>query len=270
MGQQLDPQAAVQTLLAHLEKAPADDDARLQLARLYLHGQQPADALAILSVLQGEKGALLKCLALAALGKTNDALAVAESAASQTDEPLLMHSLAYWLNQHSRWSLAISLLRAALVLQADNAGLHHDLAIALQASGEQSQALHHFEIAIGLDPSNPYLAFNLALALEQAGQLEQARDRIKIVRHLLPEHLGALYREGYLNRLLCQWDGIDNYRSTLSAQFERHIAASGSEMISPYGLNIHGVDMALHDRAASYYASQIDGQCAQSRRSQFA
>lgn len=246
-----------QKLLRRLAQKKNDAGAILELSRIYLRTERAGQALILLSGLAERQGTALKSLALAFSGRNTEAIELARFSADPKEDPHLLHMLGYWLNQQGCFAQALDIYRAALAGASNDAGIRHDYAIALHRSGSLQDALLQYEAAFNRDSKNPHLAFNLALALEQSDELDEALLQIGRVLAISPDHLGALYRRSYLQRLLCAWKNYPGDLAELSAAFERHLQDPGEEMISPYGMNIHFPDGKLHDRAAACYASQI-------------
>ncbi|MCZ6560809.1 MAG: tetratricopeptide repeat protein [Gammaproteobacteria bacterium] len=252
-------------LLRSLTQNKKDSGSILELARIYLRSGRAEHALHLLSGLDEQQGIALRSLALAHCGRNTEAIALAGRSADPDEDPHLLHLLAYWLNQQGCAAQALGIFQAALTGAGNHAGIRHDYAIALHHTGNLQEALAQYQAAFGMDSDNPHLAFNLALALEQSDQLDEALQQIGRVLTIAPDHLGALYRRSYLQRLLCIWKDYPHNLAALSAAMERHIEKPGAEMISPYGLNIHFPDSELHDRAAACYARQISGQAVKQR-----
>ena len=252
-------------LLRSLTQNKKDTGSILELSRIYLRSGRAEHALHLLSGLNEQQGVALKSLALAHCGRHTEAIALAGRSADPDEDPHLLHVLAYWLNQQGCAAQALGIFEAALASAGNHAGLRHDYAIALHQTGNLHEALAQYQAAFEMDSDNPHLAFNLALALEQSDQLDEALQQIGRVLTIAPEHLGALYRRSYLQRLLCIWKDYPHDLAALSAAMERHVEKPGEEMISPYGLNIHFSDGGLHDRAATCYARQISKQAAKQR-----
>ena len=249
-----------QQLLRNLAREKNDTGSILELSRIYLRTGRADQALILLAGLAERQGMALKSLALALSGRNAEAIALARFSAEPKEDPHLLHMLAYWLNQQGCYAQALGIFQAALSRASSDAGIRHDYAIALQRTGNLQDALLQYQAAFGQDSGNPHLAFNLALALEQSDRLDEAMLQIEKVLAIAPEHLGALYRRSYLQRLLCAWEDYPSDLAELSVALERHLDNPGVEMISPYGLNIHFPDGKLHDRAAACYAKQITEQ----------
>ncbi len=246
-----------QRLLRSLAQKKNNTGSILELSRIYLRTGRAGQALILLSGLAERQGTALKSLALALSGRNTEAIALASFSADPKEDPHLLHMLGYWLNQQGCFAQALDIFRVALPGAGNDAGIRHDYAIALHRTGSLQDALSQYEAAFSLDGENPHLGFNLALALEQSDELDEALLQIGRVLAISPDHLGALYRRSYLQRLLCDWKNYPSGLAELSAAFERHLQEPGEEMISPYGMNIHFPDGKLHDRAAACYASQI-------------
>ncbi len=249
-----------QELLQSLARGKNDPGSILELSRIYLRTGRADQALLLLGGLAERQGMALKSLALALSGRNAEAIDLAGFAADPEEDPKILHMLAYWLNQKGCFAQALAIFQAALSRAGNDAGIRHDYAIALQRTGNLQDALLQYQAAFGQDSENPHLAFNLALALEQSDRLDDALAQIERVLAIAPEHLGALYRRSYLQRLLCAWEDYPGGLAELSVALERHLEKPGEEMISPYGLNIHFPDGKLHDRAAACYARQITEQ----------
>ena len=249
-----------QELLQSLAREKNDPGSILELSRIYLRTGRADQALLLLGGLAERQGMALRSLALALSGRNAEAIDLAGFAADPEEDPNMLHMLAYWLNQQGCFAQALAIFQAALLRAGNDAGIRHDYAIALQRTGNLQDALLQYQAAFGQDSENPHLAFNLALALEQSDRLDDALAQIERVLAIAPEHLGALYRRSYLQRLLCAWEDYPGGLAELSVALERHLEKPGEEMISPYGLNIHFPDGKLHDRAAACYARQITEQ----------
>ena len=247
-------------LLDSLAQKKNDTGSILNLSRIYLRTGRADQALILLSGLAERQGIALKSLALALSGRNSEAIALAEFSADPEEDPQILHVLGYWLNQQGCFAQALDIFKAALASASDDAGIRHDYAIALHRTGNLQDALLQYKAAFCMDSKNPHLAFNLALALEQSDELDEALLQIESVLAISPDHLGALYRRSYLQRLLCAWKNYPGDLDELSAAIEGHLQKPGEEMISPYSMNIHFPDSRLHDLAAACYARQITEQ----------
>ncbi len=192
-------------LLDSLAQKKNDTGSILNLSRIYLRTGRADQALILLSGLAERQGIALKSLALALSGRNAEAIALAEFSADPEEDPQILHVLAYWLNQQGCFAQALDIFKAALASASDDAGIRHDYAIALHRTGNLQDALLQYKAAFCIDSKNPHLAFNLALALEQSDELDEALLQIESVLAISPDHLGALYRRSYLQRLLCAW-----------------------------------------------------------------
>jgi tetratricopeptide (TPR) repeat protein len=197
---------AVEIFERVLAAAPANADARFNLAVAHLQARRPAAAVATLKPLgEGDPEALnLLGAAQAADGQLEAAIATLQRAAQLAPEDERNYlDLAILCQKHEAFGVAAEVLAAGLRRLPGSARLHAMRGVVHAQVGELDQAAAEFEEAGRLEPDQAYASVGLSVLLGQTGRLEGAtkllREKVTRspndpnLRYLLAD---ALLREG--------------------------------------------------------------------------
>lgn len=101
-------------------------------------------------------------------------------------------ALAYWLQRHQQWALAISAWRWCLSLKIVHSYMCHQLATSYQAVGNRDLAFYYIEIAIEKNANNPNFWVFKATLLREAGDFVGALACFKKAAEIAPDKHGIV------------------------------------------------------------------------------
>lgn len=247
-------------LAAHPDHAPSLH----LLGTLCYESARYADAISLLrraAALAPASAATLANLgaALSVTGQLREAAAIATRAVGLEPGNAQIRNLAGHLAQQMGDPVrAVAHLREAVVLAPALTEARHNLAIALHKLGHFDEALTHYRAALAQLPGDAQLRFNMALALQAAGEPAAAIQSLEACLEIAPTHLEALDRLAYLQRLVCDFDGLDRTLPALEKRLREHVAQRGPTMIWPFSLNVVPVEPDVHDAVAAYFSAQVE------------
>lgn len=197
--------------------------------------------------------------ALSVSGQLREAAAIATRAVALAPGNAQIQNLAGHLAQQLGDPVrAVAHLREAVRIAPALTEARHNLAIALHKLGHFDEALDNYRKALEASPDDAQLHFNMALALQAAGDPSAAIAALAACLALAPGHLEALDRLAYLQRLVCDFDGLDQTLPALERRLREHVAERGPTMIWPFSLNVVPVEAAVHDAVAEYFSAQVE------------
>jgi tetratricopeptide (TPR) repeat protein len=207
-----DRPAAVQRALEALEVDPASPEARTLLGRLALAERRPADAAEQFQRAAGTsarpEASVGLAQALALLGRTEDAVRVAEEATGRFPDSAEAHRLLASLRDFEGDAAGtVRAAREGLRVSPADARLRVLLARGLLRSGQTEEAIRHHRIALRFDPKSAPALAGLAwvLAVHEDGRFRNGAEAVALARQACeladspglqaPRALAAAYAE---------------------------------------------------------------------------
>jgi tetratricopeptide (TPR) repeat protein len=188
------PETAASAARAALAKVPGDADGNRLLALAQLDGGDAAGALATIAAAGDLPGlAAVRAMALAQLGRHDDALAVCLATLRRAPEDLVALSLAADLaGPADQAGTVLPLLVAALRARADDQALLRRLATTALACGDAPRARAALDRLVELRPRDGEVALQRARVLALSGELRAAQLAIDLLPSSVPPVQRAL------------------------------------------------------------------------------
>ena len=153
-----------------------------------------------------------KGVALAALGRTEDAIAAYDAAiAIKPDLHEAFYNKGVALKALGRPEDAIDAYDAAIAIKPDYHEAFYNKGVALAALGRPEEAIDAFDAAIAIKPDYHEAFSNKGVALAALGRPEEAIDAFDAAIAIKPDLHEAFYNKACLYALLLQLDGALDY-----------------------------------------------------------
>ena len=193
------------------------------------------------------------------LGRVDDGIAACEQALDRNPRhPMALNLRGYFAHLRGEWSQAIGFYNRAVQADPRHADAIHNLGITLHYMGQPDRAAQCYQRALALNPDSAQLHYNLALAQQVLGQHADSKASLRRALELEPDHVEAFYRLGYLKRLTCDWDALDDYTRKLDHRLREYLEGGGNEPLSPYVANLFEIDPDTHRGVARRYGELIE------------